>query len=43
MFTGSKRKSVIGYEEIESKIKDLWESLKFYILENEEWDESKKY
>ena len=44
MFTGSKRKSVTGYEEMESKIKDLWESLKMKILENEEWiDTEKKY
>ncbi len=42
MFAASKRKSVTGYEEMESKIKDLWESLKVKILDNEEWDEPKK-
>lgn len=41
MFTGSKRKSVIGYDDMEKKIKDLWESLKSQILENQEWDEYK--
>lgn len=42
MFTGSKRKSVTGYEEMENKIKDLWESLKMKILESEEWDGTDK-